>query len=97
MGNLESITRRRDDDESVLVRNVDLARQRLIRREGELEHVLREKSMSRKERQRFLSYAISGLDAAHTELRDAVSDLASFGGEDQQSLRAERSSDQRLP
>ena len=65
-------------DESLLMRNVDLARQRLIRRGGELENVLREQSMSRKERSQRLSYAMSGLEAAHAELRDAVTDLTAF-------------------
>jgi hypothetical protein len=65
-------------DENVLMRNVDLARQRLLRRGGELELVLSERSISRKERSRRLSYAMSGIEAAHAELRDAVIDLAAF-------------------
>jgi hypothetical protein len=73
------------DEEVLLVRNVDLARQRLIRRGGELELLLRQQSMSRKERRQRLSYAMSGLSAAHAELRDAVQDLATFGGDERPS------------
>ena len=69
---------RNQPDENFLMRNVDLARQRLIRRGGELEVVLREESISGKERSRLLDYALSGIDAAHAELRDAVTDLAAF-------------------
>ena len=65
-------------DESVLIRNVDLARQRLLRRGSELELVLRQQSMSRTERAQRLSYTMSGLNAAHAELRDAVNDLAAL-------------------
>jgi hypothetical protein len=74
------------DEEVLLVRNVDLARQRLIRRGGELEIVLREQSMPRQERKQRLSYTMMGLTAAHAELRDAVQDLATFGGDERGSL-----------
>ena len=70
--------------EGVLVRNVDLARQRLIRRGGELELLMRKRSMSRSERQRLLRYTMCGLDAAHAELREAVLELAAFSFEEQQ-------------
>jgi hypothetical protein len=73
-------------EEVLLVRNVDLARQRLIRRGSELEIVLREQSMSRQERRQRLSYTMMGLTAAHSELRDAVEDLATFGGDERGSL-----------
>ena len=71
-----------NEEEGILMRNVDLARQRLIRRGGELEVLLRERSMSRKDRTRALNYTMSGLDAAHAELRHAVSDLTAFGCDD---------------
>jgi hypothetical protein len=65
-------------EEGLLMRNVDLARQRLVRREGELERLLRENSMSRKERARLINYTMSGLNAAHDELRGAVADLTAY-------------------
>jgi hypothetical protein len=78
MSNSEIAGNKQDCEEDVLVRNVDLARQRLIRRGGELELLLRERAMSRKERIQRLRYTMSGLDAAHAELREAVTDLAEF-------------------
>jgi hypothetical protein len=65
-------------EEGLLMRNVDLARQRLVRREGELERLLRENSMSRKERARLINYTMSGLNAAHDELRGAIADFTAY-------------------
>jgi hypothetical protein len=79
MNNLDSITRQSDCEEGMLVRNVELARQRLICRGGELEHLLCEGAMPREERLLLLRYAMSGLNAAHTELQAALQDLAAFG------------------
>jgi hypothetical protein len=78
MENLELLKASIDCEEGLLMRNVDLARQRLIRRESELERVLRENSISRKDRARMLSYTMSGLNAAHDELRGAVADLTAY-------------------
>lgn len=80
MYNPELLSSRLDCEEGLLMRNIDLARQRLVRRGGELELVLRERSMSRKERMHLLSYAMCGLTAAHDELRFAVEDLTKYEG-----------------
>lgn len=67
-----------ENEESIMVRNVDLARERLMRRGGELANVLHGQALSHRERAQRLNYALSGLNAAHAELRDAMTDLASF-------------------
>ena len=67
-----------DQEETILIRNVDLARRRLMCRGDELDLVMRQNPVSRKERVRMLRYAMGGVGAAYTELRDAVSDLADF-------------------
>jgi hypothetical protein len=79
----EHITDPSQNAEGLLMRNVDLARQRLMRRGGELESILRANTVLRKEQIQLINYTMCGLDAAHSELRGAVSDLTEFALESQ--------------